>query len=153
MEATSSHTIKQHASYQLKGQLPATTMSIKSMVTLDWICSETWPCSLPNMHLAEPLTPHTVSRSTNRKLRHCEFTWVHLNQKIALGHSNAPGGLGGGRIKVYCQVRQKLYLQRGWTLHLYKYSHYKTTVNVCNLIRQSSLWSPNGLKALLIDAF
>lgn len=112
-EVTSSHTIKQHASYQLKGQLLATTMSIKSMVTLDWICSETWPCSLPNMHLAEPLTPHTVRRSTNRKLRHCEFTWVHLNQKIALGHSNAPGGLGGGRIKVYCQVRQKLYLQRG----------------------------------------
>lgn len=67
--------------------------------------------ALSNMHLAEPLTPHTVSRSTNRKLRHCEFTGVHLDQKITLGHSNR---LGRGRIKVYCQVRQKVYLQRGW---------------------------------------
>lgn len=97
--------------------------------------------ALSNMHLAEPLTPHTVSRSTNRKLRHCEFTWVHLDQKIALGHSNAPHQslLSGKTESVFAERWNE-------TLHLYKYCHYKTTVKVCNLIQRSSLWSPNGLK-------
>jgi len=71
------------------------------------------------MHLAEPLTPHTVSRSTNRKLRHCEFTWVHLDQKIVLAWEEAAS-------KFTVRKDRKCICREVETPHLYKYCHYKT---------------------------
>ncbi len=95
-------TAQTHALISLKGSF-ATTMSIK-------INGYTWLDLFRNMALlspqhalAEPLTPHTVSRNTNRKLRHCGFTGVHLDQRSL----RVTGGLWGGRIKVCCQVRQR----------------------------------------------
>lgn len=100
----------------------------------------------PNMHLAEPLTPHTVSRNTNRKLRHCEFTRVHLDHGIASGYRR----LGRRPHQSLLSGKtEKLYLQRGWTLHLYKYNHYKTAAKVCDLVGQRSWWAPNWPKTLM----